>query len=153
MKRREVGSADEMGRLATEIGPQLRPGAIIYLVGELGAGKTTFVQALAQWLGVKRTVTSSTFVLMSSYATNGRGGIQKLVHIDLYRLTSAQARGEAIVNEALKTGRLDKITVIEWADRLGDEFGSGRRPGWWVWFEYGAGADSRVVKWNYEENA
>lgn len=147
-----VRSAEEMGRLAAELGGQLQPGAIVYLTGELGAGKTTFVAALARFFGVTRPVTSSTFVLMSSYAVKSHPVINKLIHVDLYRLTPEQVRGEALVGDLFDeppspkvSASQGQITVIEWADRLDKK---SLPAGWWVWFEHVDPA-TRVVRWEY----
>jgi len=64
--------------------------ALLTLEGDLGAGKTTFTQALASRLGVEEAVVSPTYVLMKSYALNNQSSLQpfeKLVHIDAYRLS------------------------------------------------------------------
>lgn len=146
MERREVTSVEEMHRLATEVGGQLQPGDALYLVGELGAGKTTFVQGLAAFFGVERPVTSSTFVLMSSYAITNQPAVQKLVHLDLYRLTAQQVRAEPLVGHVLSTeSRMGRVTVVEWADRLDPET---TPAGWWVQFEH-RDPTTRVVTWKY----
>lgn len=146
MKQRKVKSGEELGRVAAEIGGQLQGGSILYLVGGLGAGKTTFVQALARFFGVTRPVTSSTFVLMSSYAVKKHPSIRKLIQVDLYRLTPEQVRDEALITELL--GEFypnDRLTVIEWADRLDKKTAPA---GWWVQFEHTDPA-TRVVRWEY----
>ena len=146
MNKREIKSVAEMSQLAAEIGQQLRPGMIVYLVGELGAGKTTFVQALARFLGVSRPVTSSPFVLMSSYVVKNQPVIQKLVHLDLYRLTVQQVRAELLVQQVLSTeSRVGRVTVVEWADRLDKQ---ATPEGWWIKFEH-RDPTTRVVTWEY----
>ena len=95
-------------------------GQVIALRGDLGAGKTTFVQGLARGLGVAARVSSPTFVLVNEYAV-GRGahGL-RLIHIDTYRLGSA-ALGEANamgLEELLEDP--DAIIAIEWAERIAD---------------------------------
>lgn len=146
MEQRTVKSVAEMGQLAADVGGQLQPGAIVYLVGELGAGKTTFVQGLAAFLGITRPVTSSTFVLMSSYNVTTHPVIKKLVQVDLYRLTPEQVRGEAVVAELLSgSAGPERLTVIEWADRLDKKTVP---KGWWIHFEH-VDPTTRVVRWNY----
>ncbi len=101
--------------LAARLGPLLRPGDIVAISGELGAGKTRFVRGLAAGLGINPgRVHSPTFVLANVYEEEGAGA--RLAHIDAYRLTS----GEDI--EALGWDRLQaggSIVVIEWPERLG----------------------------------
>jgi tRNA threonylcarbamoyladenosine biosynthesis protein TsaE len=97
----------------------LQGGQVIALRGDLGAGKTTFVQGLARGLGVVGRVSSPTFVLVNEYAVPGPHGL-RLIHIDTYRLGAA-ARGEA---DAMGLEELledpDAIIAIEWAERVAD---------------------------------
>ncbi len=85
----------------------------VLLTGELGAGKTTFLQGLAKGLGIRETVTSPTYALEQRYA----GNAHDLIHIDLYRLTEAQSR-EVVRGSEHHHG----IRVIEWPQRLGLDF-------------------------------
>ena len=89
-------------------------GYVIALHGDLGAGKTTFVQALAAALGVKRPVTSPTFTLVGEYPLpDGR----RLVHADLYRLRPGTDLESIGFDEYLNS---DAIVAIEWAERAAD---------------------------------
>ena len=102
------GLGAELARLLDEV-----PGAIIALTGDLGAGKTTFTQGLAQGLGIGAAVTSPTFVLINRYV--GADG-RVLQHADCYRLSNAPA-------EMWDVGLVDmfaedEIVVVEWADRI-----------------------------------
>ncbi len=98
---------------------------VLALVGELGAGKTTFVQALARELGVREVVQSPTYVLMKSYPLELSGSTSeannkftKLVHIDAYRLESPEEF------DALRPGEFladpQALVVVEWPQRLQD---------------------------------
>lgn len=146
MEKREVKSVEEMSQLAAEVGSRLRSGSILYLVGELGAGKTTFVRGLAAFFGVERPVTSSTFVLMSSYGITNQPAIQKLVQLDLYRLRPEQAQVEPLFKQVLSAeSRAGRVTVVEWADRLDK---SSVPEGWWVRFEH-VDPTTRIVMWEY----
>lgn len=90
-------------------------GEVIALEGDLGTGKTTFTQALARELGVKRPVTSPTFTLVGEYPLPGTS--RRLVHMDLYRL-SGEADLDALgFYEYIQSG---DIVCIEWPDRAGD---------------------------------
>ena len=82
----------------------------IYLFGELGAGKTTFVQGVAKRLGITEPITSPTYALEQRYATQNHGA---LLHLDLYRLNSVQS--QEIVDS---TDDHDGIRAIEWSERL-----------------------------------
>ena len=87
----------------------LEPGTVIALHGELGAGKTCFIQGLAVAMGITDPITSPTYTLIGEYE-----GRMKLNHIDLYRLAnSIEALGIGL-EEYLES---DGITAIEWAER------------------------------------
>lgn len=106
-----TGSAEETQQLGEQIGRLLRASDVVALHGELGSGKTTFVQGLAR--GLKRdpeTIKSPTFVLMREYP-----GPIPLVHIDGYRLEGPSAVAWLDVDLVLSPR---KITVIEWAERF-----------------------------------
>lgn len=106
-------SADETQKVGREFANKLTPGAVVALVGDLGAGKTTFVQGVADGLGVKEKVNSPTFIIMRTYKPN-------FCHVDLYRLESN------ISEEVENLGLLDLISegesviLIEWAEKIRD---------------------------------
>ncbi len=112
---REINGLAEMRAFAAEMADRFRGrGAVVALDGDLGAGKTTFVQGVAAALGVSRPVTSPTFTLVSEYPlADGH----RLVHMDLYRLKGG-ADLEAIgFDEYVQSGDL---VFIEWAERAED---------------------------------
>lgn len=89
---------DAMPRLAEMLGERRK----IALYGDLGAGKTTLVQAFCRWLGVEDTPTSPTFSLVNEYAyTDVDGGPALVHHLDLYRLNSTREALDAGVGELL----------------------------------------------------
>jgi tRNA threonylcarbamoyladenosine biosynthesis protein TsaE len=113
--RLETHSAAQTQGLGAEVARLLSgfPGAIIALAGDLGAGKTTFTQGLAQGLGIAAAVTSPTFVLINRYVgVDGR----VLQHADCYRLANAAAEMWDVGLVDLFAG--DEIVVVEWADRI-----------------------------------
>jgi tRNA threonylcarbamoyladenosine biosynthesis protein TsaE len=102
-------SPQETQQAAAALAPALKPGSVLALHGDLGAGKTCFIQGLARALGVTATVNSPTYTIICEYQ-----GRLPLYHVDLYRLDDAQ--------EALRTGlddylHGDGVTAIEWAER------------------------------------
>lgn len=113
MKRTiRIDNLEAMRAFATEMASRLRgTGTVLALEGDLGAGKTTFTQALAAALGVRRPVTSPTFTLVGEYALPEGG---RLVHMDLYRLKSAVDLDALGFDEYLQSGDL---VCIEWPDR------------------------------------
>jgi tRNA threonylcarbamoyladenosine biosynthesis protein TsaE len=105
-------SESQTRRLGSRLAAFLAPGDIIALIGDLGSGKTRWVQGVCQGLGVTGPVISPTFTLVNEYR-----GRWPVYHIDLYRL--------ADVSETLTFGLEDYlygdgITLIEWADRILD---------------------------------
>jgi tRNA threonylcarbamoyladenosine biosynthesis protein TsaE len=104
-------SLEEVPALAQTLAQKLKPGLVIALNGELGAGKTTFTQALAKAAGITETVNSPTFVIMNVYT-----GPLKFYHFDLYRLNSI-ADLENIGGEELIPSK-DGVTILEWAEKI-----------------------------------
>lgn len=94
------------GRLAAEV----KPGDVIVLSGDLGAGKTRFVGGLAAGLGVEEQVVSPTFVLTREY----RSGFLPVIHVDVYRLGSMNEFEDLDVYERAAEG----VLVIEWGDAV-----------------------------------
>src|SRR4030042_2839716 len=90
-------------------------GIVLALEGELGGGKTTFVQGLASGLGVKEKITSPTFVIIKEYQTIKNFS---LVHIDLYRITNFSEAKTAGIEDYL--GKPGKVCVIEWGEKIKD---------------------------------
>jgi len=113
VKTYTVHSVEETWQAAAEVAKLLKPGAVVALHGDLGAGKTTFVQGLGFALGLHRPVTSPTFTLSTEYQTPGF----KLVHMDLYRLTGPDDLLTIGYPEYLETGA---VVVVEWPERAGD---------------------------------
>lgn len=105
-------SVDETWRIAAELGRGLGPGAVLALHGQLGSGKTCFVQGLAAALGIKQPVTSPTFKLVNEYQ-----GTLPLYHLDLYRLNGEEESFSMGIEDYLFG---EGITAIEWADRIPD---------------------------------
>ena len=108
-----VHSVGETWRAAAEVSKLLKPGMVVALHGDLGAGKTTFVQGLAFALGVHRPVTSPTFTVCMEYATPAF----MLVHMDLYRLAGPDDLLTIGYPEYLETGA---VVAVEWPERAGD---------------------------------
>ena len=85
------------------------------LTGDLGSGKTTFVQKLAKELGILEVVTSPTFVIQKSYQTQN-SHITTLVHLDAYRLESASELEKLDFKETIKLP--NSLVCIEWAEKI-----------------------------------
>jgi tRNA threonylcarbamoyladenosine biosynthesis protein TsaE len=116
---KEISSAEEMHNLGAKIGAQLKAGDLILLNGDLGSGKTVFVQGIAQSLGIEG-VTSPTFVISKSYK-----GVLPLIHVDVYRLLDSGKAALFLDDLDLDSDRENSVTIIEWGGaesaRLSDQ--------------------------------
>lgn len=108
--RYESRSPEETQRLGEALGRRLKAGDVVATIGELGAGKTCFLQGLARGLGVTETATSPTFVLINQY----RGRLP-VYHVDAYRTTSLTELLDLGLEEFFYG---EGVTVVEWADKL-----------------------------------
>jgi tRNA threonylcarbamoyladenosine biosynthesis protein TsaE len=106
----------ETRRLGAGLGRLLRPGDTVLLSGELGAGKTVFVQGIARGMGFAGSVSSKSFVIMGEY----QGRVCKLYHADLYRLEVPEQAEELAVDEYCADG----VLVAEWPERAEHVFPS-----------------------------
>jgi tRNA threonylcarbamoyladenosine biosynthesis protein TsaE len=88
---------------------------VLALVGDLGAGKTTFSKTLLKELGVEQHVQSPTFSIINSYEID-RNGFKKVFHIDVYRIEDIKELEVLHFNEILE--RPENIVVVEWADKI-----------------------------------
>jgi tRNA threonylcarbamoyladenosine biosynthesis protein TsaE len=104
-------SPEQTRRIGMRLGSSLRPGDVICLQGDLGAGKTTFVQGLAQGWGTLDSVSSPTFIIVNLYR---RADGAQLFHMDAYRLDSTPEAEELDLESMLTQGPL----LIEWPERI-----------------------------------
>jgi tRNA threonylcarbamoyladenosine biosynthesis protein TsaE len=103
-------SADQTKTLAAALAELARPGDLLLLAGDLGAGKTAFTQGYGAALGIDDLITSPTFTLVNSYE-----GRLELNHLDVYRLDALAEVADLGVPEMLDDGG---VTVIEWGDAV-----------------------------------
>lgn len=104
--------AIETMQVGKKFGDLAKAGQVIELIGDVGAGKTTFVKGLARGLGIEEDITSPTFNIKNEYK-----GSLKLAHIDLYRLSQP-----GLIAEEIKDAIDDKdsVIVIEWAEDISE---------------------------------
>jgi tRNA threonylcarbamoyladenosine biosynthesis protein TsaE len=107
-----TASAAATRSLAAELAAALPPDTTLALHGDMGVGKTTFVQGLAQGLGVKDQVTSPTFAIYSVHA----GSRATLVHLDAYRLANERQLEELLLEEFLTS---PWCLAVEWPEKTG----------------------------------
>lgn len=108
---KHIQSLDETKQLAQALAEQLRAQDTITLEGDLGAGKTTFTQAVAKGLGIQKTVNSPTFTIMKQYE-----GCLALNHLDVYRLADSD---EDLGWDEIFYG--DAVTIVEWAHLIEED--------------------------------
>jgi|TARA_Y100000310_G_scaffold122869_2_gene121622 tRNA threonylcarbamoyladenosine biosynthesis protein TsaE len=94
---------------------RMKKALVVGLYGELGAGKTTFVQEVALSLGITQSVTSPTFVIQKVYKLTNQP-FKHLVHIDAYRLESSEELKAIGWNETISSP--DNLVFVEWADKV-----------------------------------
>ena len=107
----ETRNSRETIDLGASIGRKCIPGSVVALEGALGAGKTTFVQGIAQGLGIEEQVTSPTFIIISEYLE----GSLPLFHMDLYRIENDDQFIDLGGDEYFESGG---VCVIEWSERI-----------------------------------
>lgn len=112
-----TASPQETARIGQELGYWVREKGIraVCLYGELGSGKTTFVQGFAKALCVTVRLLSPTFIIVRRYQRHDNSGF--LYHLDLYRMESAKDLSGLGLQEILADP--DSIVLIEWAEKLG----------------------------------
>ncbi|MGH2540644.1 MAG: tRNA (adenosine(37)-N6)-threonylcarbamoyltransferase complex ATPase subunit type 1 TsaE [Actinomycetota bacterium] len=105
-----TGSAEATREVGEALAPLLRARDAVVLTGDLGAGKTTFVQGVARGLGIEDRVTSPTFTLVREYS-----GILGLAHVDVYRLDRVQDVVDLGLEEL---GGGEDVLMVEWGDTI-----------------------------------
>jgi tRNA threonylcarbamoyladenosine biosynthesis protein TsaE len=132
-----INSVTEMLQLGAKLAAHLKPGDLVVLRGNLGAGKTALTQGIGEYLGIKD-VTSPTFVIARSH----KGKIP-LIHVDAYRLLDSGTNNFEIDDLDLDTSRAGAITVIEWGEsvaaRLNEDY-------LLIDINFGVGEDERNVE-------
>lgn len=128
-------SPDQTRHIGAALGEVLQAGDVICLQGDLGAGKTTFVQGVAQGWGSLDSVSSPTFIIVNEY---GRAEASRLYHMDAYRLDSVHEAEQLDLDSMLADGAL----LIEWPERM-----DGLVPvdNLWITLEHAGGKERKMV--------
>ncbi|MFV0287539.1 MAG: tRNA (adenosine(37)-N6)-threonylcarbamoyltransferase complex ATPase subunit type 1 TsaE [Demequina sp.] len=105
---------------ARQVAPLLRPGDLLILSGDLGAGKTTFTQGLGEAIGVRGPVASPTFIIARTHPSEVGG--PGLIHVDAYRLGSLAELDDLDLDSTLE----DSITVVEWGEDKAEQLAEDR---------------------------
>ncbi len=112
MKKIFLDKEEQTRNIGTKLGELLFPGAIICLIGDLGAGKTTMTQSLAKSLGVDDYITSPTFTIVNEYE-----GRIPLYHFDVYRIGCSEEMYDIGFDEYIDS---QGVCIIEWANIIED---------------------------------
>ncbi len=152
-------SAAAMKKFAAAVASTLQAGDVVLLYGDLGAGKTTFVQGVAEKLGISDRITSPTFTIVGEYKVDKHNSIKKLIHVDLFRLSPQAAINDPAIRDILVLRKFTQqkiqadsgavkpdreeiaVTLIEWADRLSDPPSGAIK----IQFSHGRVANERIV--------
>lgn len=122
MKTFITTSGEGTQKLGEEFALKLRPKDIVFLIGELGSGKTTFVKGIARGLGVKTRIISPTFVFLRSHTVRSQESevrgldIKKLYHLDLYRLDNESDIKNLSLDDLFNDS--EAVTIIEWPEKI-----------------------------------
>lgn len=111
----------EAMRFVATLAPSGRGATLVTLSGELGAGKTAFVQAVAQALGIEDIITSPTFVLEKIYQLGSfdyKSKFKRLIHIDAYRLEKGSDLAPLGFDELMRDA--GNLILLEWPEKVGD---------------------------------
>lgn len=124
-----------------KLAEKARPGQVIALIGDLGAGKTTLAKYIAEGLGVEERITSPTFTLIHEY----QSGRLPFYHFDVYRLEDPEEMYELGYEEYFYG---DGLCVVEWADKVEEMI---PEDALWLYLSYGDEEDLRVIEEKQEE--
>ena len=113
METKTSNSSEETKAFAKKIAKNLKPPGLIALYGNLGSGKTTFVQGIAAWLRIKKRVLSPTFVFIREYQLDDSA---IFYHVDLYRMDSAKDLETIGLSDILENK--NALITIEWPEKI-----------------------------------
>lgn len=120
-------------------GPHKKHARVVALVGDLGAGKTTFAQGFAKALGIKNRMTSPTFLIFRTYELKAKN-FHSFFHMDAYRIDNPKELKPLGFKDALKDP--GHIFLIEWADKIKEIL---PKDTIWVHFSHGRKASERII--------
>ncbi len=110
MNKYDVSTLPQLEQVAQQLLPQLKPGHIIFLHGDLGMGKTTFTQYLLKAAGVKEHIKSPTYTLFEQYESVNKS----FIHMDLYRLSDPEELYFLGIEDLINN---ENTVLIEWPDK------------------------------------
>ena len=113
---------------------------VVILSGELGVGKTTFVQGFFKGVGIKKRAQSPTFVIMRRYNLSPRKKFVNILHIDAYRLKSAEQLAPLAFEKILADPK--NLLLIEWGEQIKSALS---KSAWWLQFRHGKKENERTI--------
>lgn len=124
-------SAEETKELGKKLAREIKPGTLVCLVGDLGAGKTTFAQGFLEEMGAAHPYTSPTFVIMKQYDLSAPiSGIERIYHADAYRV---EAKDLSALGFAEWRADEHGIVILEWPERVQEIIPNNARKISFVW--------------------
>jgi len=147
MKKAITRSASETKKLAARLAEQIlkskpqKTAKVIGLVGDLGSGKTTFIQGFIKMLGVKQRITSPTFLIFRPYKIKKRGFYKMVYHTDLYRIHSFKELSSLGFQKILSNPR--NVVLIEWAEKIRKLLPKNIT---WIKFNHGRQIHERIIE-------
>lgn len=128
---RSTRNDSEMVTMGKKIAAELKGGDVVLLYGELGAGKTTLTRGMAEYFGIKKTITSPTFTLMNVYRVESKKyKVKRLAHIDTYRLENEKQLIEIGAEDYI--GDPETVCVIEWPEKASGLLNGNRVKRVWI---------------------
>lgn len=121
--------------------PKIKTALVIGLVGDLGSGKTEFVKSFAKQFGIRKKMTSPTFVLIRRYSLNNSRDFNNLFHIDTYRIEKPTELKKIGLEKIIKEEK--NIILIEWADKIKKML---PKKMLWLYFYHGENEKIRIIK-------
>ncbi len=111
-------SAEETRAIGAALARDTKPGSVLALRGDLGAGKTTFVQGFLDALGTEKPYVSPTFVIMKQYdlSASSENGIRRIYHVDAYRMDDPSEIEKLGFAEWCEDG--EGIVIVEWPEKI-----------------------------------
>ena len=117
MKKNIITKSDkETFDFAKDFSKELKGGEVVFLEGDLGAGKTVFAKGLSEGLGYEKNVSSPTFVLMRIYELGKNKKIKTICHVDAYRLSSEDELLDIGIKDYINEP--ETVVIIEWSERI-----------------------------------